>query len=123
MTASVGEPANASHTYWYGCQRGAAAVGYGSFIVTEPVSSSDLRLERTLGQPPDRAVMSFEGSRSTVCVIESFTAVPKGSTSIVQYESPSAARSGLSRCRHRMTRRRGGSASTISPESQIRPSG
>src|SRR5579863_10247135 len=89
----------------------------------EPVSSRDLRLERTFGQPPETAAMNFEGSRSMVWVMESLTAVPKVSSSIVQYESPSALSSGLSWCCQRITSRRGGSASTISPASVTRPSG
>src|SRR5215468_2205409 len=89
----------------------------------EPVSSRDLRLEMTLGQPPDTAAMNFEGSRSMVWVIESLTALPGASSSIVHCDSPSALSSGLSWCCQRITKRRGGSASTISPESVIRPSG
>jgi len=50
----------------------------------EPVSSKDLRFEITFGQPPDTASISFDGSRSMVWVIESLTAVPVGSSSIVQ---------------------------------------
>jgi hypothetical protein len=42
----------------------------------EPLSSSDLRLEITFGQPPDTASISFEGSRPMVWVMESLTAVP-----------------------------------------------
>ena len=38
----------------------------------------------TFGQPPDTASMNFEGSRSMVWVMESLTAVPLGSSSIVQ---------------------------------------
>jgi len=33
-------------------------------MATSPVSSSDLRLERMRGQPPDTAVMSFDSGRS-----------------------------------------------------------
>ena len=40
----------------------------------EPVSSSDLRLELTIGQAPDTAAMIFEGSRSMVWVMKSLTA-------------------------------------------------
>ena len=41
----------------------------------EPVSSRDLRLETTFGQPPDTAAMNFEGSRSIVWVMVSLIAV------------------------------------------------
>src|ERR1700683_2141789 len=88
----------------------------------EPVSSRDFRLEMIFGQPPDTAVMSPEGSRSMVWVMESLTAVPLGSNSMVHSESPSALSSGLFWCRQRITRRRGGCASTISPSSRIFPS-
>src|SRR5271170_5521176 len=88
----------------------------------EPLSSRDFRLEMIFGQPPDTASMNFEGSRSMVWVIESLTAVPLGSSSIVHSESPSALSSGLFWCRQRITRRRGGSAATISPSSRILPS-
>src|SRR5262252_961932 len=44
--------------------------GYGSSNAIEPLSSSDFRLEMIFGQPPDTAVMSFEGSRSIVWVME-----------------------------------------------------
>src|SRR5579883_2667014 len=88
----------------------------------EPVSSRDFRLEMTFGQPPDTAPMSFEDSQSMVWVIESFTAFPVGSSSIVQSESPSALRSGLFWCRQRITNRRGGSDSRISPASIRTPS-
>src|SRR5215831_18143981 len=71
----------------------------------------------TFGQPPDTASMSFEGSRSMVWVMESLTAGPLGSSSIVQSDSPSALSSGLSWCCQRITNRRGGSAATISPAS------
>src|SRR5262249_59349185 len=89
----------------------------------EPVSSRDLRLEMIFGQPPDTATISFEGSRSIEWVMESLTAGPMGSSSIVQSDSPSALSSGLFWCCQRITNRRGGSASTISPASEIRPSG
>src|SRR5262249_42230984 len=89
----------------------------------EPFSSRDLRLEMTFGQPPDTASMNFEGSRSMVWVMESLTDVAKGSSSIVHSDSPSAFSSGLLWCCQRITRRRGGSASTISPESVSLPSG
>src|SRR5690348_15662009 len=88
-----------------------------------PVSSRDFRLEMTLGQPPDTASMSFEASRYMVWVMVGLTAVPKGSNCIVQIELPSALSSGLSLFCQRITRRRGGSASTISPASVTRPSG
>jgi hypothetical protein len=87
-----------------------------------PVSSRDFRLEMIFGQPPDTATMNFEGSRSMVCVMESLTAVPLGSNSIVHRDSPSALSSGLIWCCQRITKRRGGSASTISPSSRIWPS-
>src|SRR5579883_154462 len=93
-----------------------------SFRTIEPVSSSDFRLEMIFGQPPDTAPISFEGSRSIVCTMESFTADPLGSSSSVQSEWPSALSSGLFSCCHRMTSRRGGSASTISPASVMLPS-
>src|SRR5438445_12326970 len=75
----------------------------------------------TFGQPPDTAAMSFEGSRSMVWVMESLTAVPLGSSSIVHCDAPSALSSGLFWCCQRITSRRGGSASTISPASKISP--
>src|SRR5208282_2003378 len=90
-------------------------LGYGSCTAMEPVSSRDLRLEMTFGQPPDTASMNFEGSRSMLWVMDSLTDVPLGSSSIVQSESPSALSSGLFWCCQRITKRRGGSASTISP--------
>ena len=77
----------------------------------------------TIGQAPDTAAMKFEGSRSMVWVMESLTAVPMGSSSIVHCDSPSALSSGLFWCCQRITKRRGGSASTISPASVLRPSG
>src|SRR5262245_57098310 len=88
----------------------------------EPVSRRDFRLERILGQPPETAPINFEGSRSIVCMIESFTAVPLGSSSIVQRDSPSDLSSGFFSWRQRITSRLGGSASTISPASVIPPS-
>src|SRR6185437_16686486 len=69
--------------------------GYASCRTTEPVSSRDFRLHRIFGQQPDTASISFEGSRSMVWVMESLTAVPLGSNSIVQRDSPSALSSGL----------------------------
>src|ERR1700751_542256 len=89
----------------------------------EPVSSRDLRLEMTFGQPADTAAMNFEGSRSMVWVMESLTAVPLGSSSIVHRDSPSALSSGLKLFCQRITKRRGGAASTISPASRIWPCG
>src|SRR5579863_6840575 len=89
----------------------------------EPVSSRDFRFEMIFGQPPDTAAMNFEGSRSIVWVMESLTAVPLGSNSMVHSDSPSALSSGLLWFCQRITNRRGGSASTISPESENRPSG
>src|SRR5437870_1819597 len=91
--------------------------------MVEPVSCRDLRLEMIIGQPPDTAVISFEGSRSMVWVMESFTARPTGSSSMVQRESPSALSSGLSSCHQRITSRRGGSDSRILPASVTQPSG
>src|SRR5215471_20986815 len=88
----------------------------------EPVSSRDFRLEMTLGQPPDTASINFEGSRSMLWVMESLTAVPLGSSSIVHSDSPSALSSGLFWCCQRIRKRRGGSASTISPVSYTTPS-
>src|SRR5579885_3402066 len=87
-----------------------------------PVSSSDFRLEMILGQPPDTAPISFEGSRSIVWMMESLTADPLGSNSIVQRDSPSALRSGYFSWRQRITSRRGGSATTITPASVTLPS-
>ena len=52
----------------------------------EPVSIRDFRLEMTFGQPPDTASINFEASRSIVWVMESLTAGPLGSSSIVQSE-------------------------------------
>ncbi len=43
-------------------------------MATSPVSSSDFRLERIRGQPPDMAVMSLDSSRSISWVMVSFTA-------------------------------------------------
>jgi hypothetical protein len=57
-----------------------------SIRTIEPVSSSDFRLDTIFGQPPDTAPISFEGSRSIVCMMESFTADPLGSNSSVQSE-------------------------------------
>src|SRR5512147_2031262 len=88
----------------------------------EPVSNRDFRLEMTFGQPPDTAAMKFEGSRSMLWVMESLTAAPLGCSSIVQSDAPSALSSGLSWGSQRITSRRGGSASTISPASVTRPS-
>ncbi len=53
-------------------------------------------LTATSPWPPDTATMSFEASRSMVCVIESLTAVPLRSTSMAQFDSPSAFRSVVS---------------------------
>src|SRR5580692_5657444 len=75
------------------------------------------------GQPPETATISFEGSRSMVWVIESFTADPLDSISIVHSDSPSALSSGLNWFCQRITKRRGGSASTISPASVMLPLG
>src|SRR5262245_39625189 len=88
----------------------------------EPDSSRDFRLEMIFGQPPDTASMNFEGSRSMVWVMESLTAVPLGSSSIVHCDAPSALSSGLLCCCQRITKRRGGSASRISPSSRTWPS-
>src|SRR6185437_1431081 len=88
---------------------------------TEPVSNRDLRLEMTLGQPPDTDTMNFEPSRSMEWVTVSLTAVPWSSSSIVQRETPSALSSGFHWFCQRITRRRGGSDSTISPESSTSP--
>ena len=52
----------------------------------EPVSSRDFRLEMIFGQPPETASMSFEDSRSMVCVKESLTPVTTDSSSIVHYD-------------------------------------
>ena len=69
---------------------GLLAAGYDSSRTREPVSSSELRFDRIFGHPPDTAVMSFEDSRSIVWVMDSLTADPLGSSSIVQSEAPSA---------------------------------
>ena len=74
------------------------------------------------GHPPETAPINLEGSRSIVWMMESFTADPLGSSSIVQRESPSALSSGFFSWRQRITSRRGGFASTISPASVIPPS-
>src|SRR5208282_1202015 len=84
---------------------------------------SDLRLERTRGQPPETAAMNFDSGRSIAWVMVSFTASSIGSSSNVQREYPSAFSSGLNSLRHLSTRRLGGSTSTISPVSAILPSG
>src|SRR5690349_21392215 len=76
-----------------------------------------------IGQAPDTAAMNFEPSRSIVWVIESLTAGPLGSSSIVHRDSPSAMNSGLYRFCQQITNRRGGSASTILPVSLTWPSG
>lgn len=70
-------------------------MGYGSCRAVEPVSSRDFRLAMTLGQPPDTAAMNFEGSRSMVWVMESLTAVPLGSSSIVHCDTPFGLELGL----------------------------
>src|ERR1700722_4189758 len=88
----------------------------------EPVSSRDFRLEMIFGQPPETAAMNFDASRSMVWVMDSLTAVPLGSSSIVQSDAPSALSSVLFWCCQRITRRLGGSASTISPASRTWPS-
>src|SRR5208283_5113612 len=77
----------------------------------------------TFGQPPDTASMNFDGSRSMLWVMESLTAVPLGSNSIVHSDSPSALSSGLPWFCQRITKRRGGSDSTILPSSVMLPSG
>src|SRR5215813_12981045 len=108
-----------------GIRPGASALPYffpESFRTMEPVSSSDFRCETIFGQPPDTAAISFEGSRSMVWVMESLTAGPVGSSSIVQKESPSAASSGFFWCFQRIINRLGRSASTISPASVMAPS-
>jgi hypothetical protein len=74
------------------------------------------------GQPPETASMNREGSRSMVWVMESFTAGPAGSSSITHCDTPSTLRSGLLWFCQRITRRRGGSASAISPASRTCPS-
>src|SRR3984885_3601807 len=85
-------------------------VGYGSLRTAEPVSSRDFRFERIFGHPPDTAAIKVEGSRSMVWVMDSLTAVPLGSSSIVHSDSPSAMSSGFFWCCQRITNRRGGSA-------------
>src|ERR1700734_2259775 len=87
----------------------------------EPVSRMDLRLERTIGQPMDAPASNFEGLRSMEWVMESLTAVPAGSSSIVHNAGPSAVNSGLIWFTQRITIRRGGSISRISPSSKISP--
>src|SRR5512146_1085434 len=91
-------------------------------MAIEPVSSRDLRLDSTLGQPPETAKMNFEGSRSTLWVTVSLTDVPSGSSSMTHSDAPSALSSGFIWCCQRIASRRGGSASTISPASQTWPS-
>src|SRR5499433_3943220 len=113
------EKSDIESCHGYSLPEWALSVGYGSCRTVEPVSSRDLRLEMTFGQPPDTASINFERSRSMVWVMESLTAVPLGSSSIVHCDSPSALSSGLFWCRQRITKRRGGSASTISPASKI----
>src|SRR5262244_3909112 len=113
------EKSDIESCHGYSLPEWALSVGYGSGRTIEPVSSRDLRLEMTFGQPPDTASMNFEGSRSMVWVTDSLTAVPVGSISIVQRDSPSALSSGLCWFCQRITRRRGGWASTISPASRI----
>src|SRR5262249_61897783 len=103
----------------YSLPEWALSVGYGSCRTIEPVSSRDLRLEMTFGQPPDTAPMNFEGSHSMVWVMESLTAVPLGSSSIVHRDSPSASSSGLFWFRDRITKRRGGPAPPIPPASRM----
>jgi hypothetical protein len=66
-------------------------------MATVPVSSSDFRLERTYGQPPDTAVTSLDSGRSISWVMASFTAFSTGSSSIVQRLGPSALSSGFQR--------------------------
>ena len=56
------------------------------FSTASPVSSRDLRLERTRGQPPETAWMNFESGRSMLCVMVSFTASSTGSSSMTQRE-------------------------------------
>src|SRR5258708_29080277 len=90
---------------------------------TDPVSSSDLRFERTCGQPPETASINLEPSRSMLWVTVSFTASSTGSISMVQRDQPSALSSGLNSLRQRMPRRFEGSNATISPASPTRPSG
>src|SRR5258708_37184237 len=90
---------------------------------TEPVSSSDLRLDRTWGQPPETAPITLESSRSMVWVTVSLTAAPAGSISMVQRDQPSAFSSGLNSLRQRMQRRLEGSNAVISHVSVTRPSG
>jgi hypothetical protein len=53
-------------------------------MASDPVSSSDFRLERIFGHPPDTARTSFDSGRSIECVTVSFTAPSTGSRSIVQ---------------------------------------
>src|SRR5215831_10707709 len=113
------EKSDIESCHGYSLPEWALSVGYGSSRTLEPVSSKDLRLEMTFGQPPDTAAMNFEGSRSMVWVIESLTVVPTGSSSIVQSDAPSALISGMCWFCQRITRRRGGSASTISPTSSV----
>src|SRR4051812_12933757 len=92
-------------------------------MATCPVSSNDLRLDRTFGQLSDAAAMNFESARPTSWVSDSFTALPVGSSTIAQRVSPSAILSSLLSCRHVKTNRSGEADSTILPELLIRPSG
>src|ERR1700677_5012420 len=87
-----------------------------------PVSISDLRLERIVGQPCDTAWMNFEFSFSIVWVMLSLVTSFCGSVSNHQREYPSSFNSGLNWFCHFSTSRLGGSHSSTSPASATRPS-
>jgi hypothetical protein len=87
----------------------------------EPVSSTDFRLEISIGQAPDTTAMKFEGLRSMVWVMKSSTAghrIPAPSCSTTRFGP--FARACSDAASRSLTA--GGSASTISPASVLRPS-
>jgi len=86
---------------------------------TEPVSSSDLRLDRICGQPPETARINSEPSRSILWLTVSLVASPAGSISITQSDQPSALYSDLNSFRQRRAKRLAGSNSKTSPASAI----
>src|SRR6266550_8962685 len=87
-----------------------------------PVSSTDLRLDMTIGQPSDTARMNLESGRSIECVSVSFADPPVGSISWTQRESPSALNSGFHSLSQLITNCFGETPSRISPESIRLPS-
>nr|WP_245632323.1 hypothetical protein [Edaphobacter aggregans] len=82
-----------------------------------------MRPERMAGQPVETAWRNLDSRLPMEWTTVSLTESPKGSRSMAQREMPSALSSGESWWRQARTRRRGGSYSTISPESATRPSG